>query len=291
MNDSPRINDSLFNGDGYRAPGDLLKRHGLLPKKSWGQCFLHEVHVARRIVDAVSRDQDALVVEIGAGLGALTGLLARRFRRVVAIERDRDLVAILRDELASETNVEILEANALSFDFHSLGEPVHVVGNLPYNISSPLLFAILAQRDVVRDATVMLQRELAQRLVAPPGSRRYGSPSVTLGLRATITTVLDVGRGAFLPPPKVDSTVLHFDFTVPAVLSASAEALFEEVVRTAFAQRRKKLRRALTQRYPRPLVEAALQGAEVDGDLRAERLDLPSFARLAESFAVELGRG
>ena len=277
--------------DGYRAPGELLRRYGLAPKKSWGQCFLHEPAMARRIVAAVGAGPDDTVVEIGAGLGALTGLLARRHKRLLAIERDRDLVAVLREELADEPTVEVVEANALTFDLRSVGGPVHVVGNLPYNISSPLLFHLNEARDVVQSATVMLQRELAQRLAAAPGSKLYGAPTVTLGLRAKIDTVVQVGRGAFLPPPKVDSTVLRLDFAAarapsrPAELrlSPAADELLEPLVRGAFAARRKKLRKALSASYPVTQVDAALSDAGIDGGLRAEVLDLPAFARLAES--------
>lgn len=280
-----------MNDDGYRAPAALMRRHGLAAKKSWGQCFLHEPSVARRIVAAVGAGDDELVVEIGAGLGALTGLLARRHRRVVAIERDRDLVSVLREELADEPSVELREANALTFDFGSLGGPIHVVGNLPYNISSPLLFRLLEHRRVVRSATVMLQRELAQRLTAAPGSRLYGAPTVTLGLRARLTTVLQVGRGAFVPPPNVDSTVIRLDFTVATELSPAADALLERVVRGAFSARRKKLRKALSAHFATPALDAAIERAEIDGGLRAEALSAADFARLTEALAAELDGG
>jgi 16S rRNA (adenine1518-N6/adenine1519-N6)-dimethyltransferase len=278
--------------DGYRAPAELLRRHGLAAKKSWGQCFLHQPSVARRIVEAIGAGEDETVVEIGAGLGALTGLLARRYRRVVAIERDRDLVAVLREELRDEASVELREANALTFDYSSLGEALHVVGNLPYNISSPLLFHLLAHRQVVRSATVMLQRELAQRLTAAPGSRLYGAPTITLGLRGRLSTVLQVGRGAFLPPPNVDSTVVRLDFSaVTTELTPAADALLERVVRGAFAMRRKKLRKALGALFELAQLDSALERAEIDGGLRAEKLHPADFARLTEALAVEQSGG
>ncbi|PID39700.1 MAG: ribosomal RNA small subunit methyltransferase A [Proteobacteria bacterium] len=276
-----------MSDDGYRAPAELMRRYGLAAKKSWGQCFLHEPSIARRIVTAIGASEDETVVEIGAGLGALTGLLARRHRRVVAIERDRDLVAVLREALADEPNIELHEANALTFDFGSVGEALHVVGNLPYNISSPLLFHLLAHRPVVRSATVMLQRELAQRLTARPGSRLYGAPTITLGLRARIATVLQVRRGAFLPPPNVDSTVIHLDFSVATTLTPAADALLERVVRGAFSARRKKLRKALSAHFAMDVLDAAFAAAEIDSGLRAEMLSLGDFARLTEAIAME----
>lgn len=275
---------------GYRAPAELLRRYGLQAKKTWGQCFLHEPRVAQRIVEAVAGSPDETVVEIGAGLGALTGLLARRYRRVLAIERDRELVAVLREELADETTVEIIEANALTFDYAALGTPVHVVGNLPYNISSPLLFHLLAQRSSLRSITVMLQRELAQRLAAAPGSRLYGAPTVTISRVATVSEVLQVRRGAFLPPPKVDSTVLRLT-PRDDVGDRLTDAHFEHVVRTAFGARRKMLRGALAATFTREGTDGALAAAGVAGERRAETLDLADFQRLAAALEGRVAAG
>ena len=275
---------------GYRAPAKLLRRYGLQAKKTWGQCFLHEPRVAQRIVEAIAGSPDETVVEIGAGLGALTGLLARRYRRVLAIERDRELVAVLREELADEPTVEIIEANALTFDYAALSTPVHVVGNLPYNISSPLLFHLLAQRANLRSITVMLQRELAQRLAAGPGGRLYGAPTVTISRVATVREVLQVRRGAFLPPPKVDSTVLRLT-PRDDVGDGLTDAHFERVVRTAFGARRKMLRGVLAGTFTRGTSDAALAAAGIAGERRAETLTLADFQRLAAALEERAAEG
>lgn len=261
-------------------PSDLLRQHGLQAKKRWGQNFLHDPQVVTRIVEAADIAPGDTVVEIGAGLGALTGVLAARAARLIAIERDRDLARLLRERLASMPCVEIAEANALTYDFAALGRGLVVVGNLPYNIASPLIFHLLEQRASLRVATLMLQRELAQRLASPPGSRVYGAPSVIVQQYAEARVCLHVGRGAFTPPPRVDSTVVQLRFRSQALCPVDPEAL-QRVVHVAFAGRRKTLLRALSAQFPRPAVELALASAGIDPRARAETLGVAAFAQLA----------
>lgn len=263
---------------------ELLRQHGRQAKKSWGQNFLHDPRVVARIVEAAAIQPTDVVVEIGAGLGALTGALAARAARVLAIERDRELASLLRQAFAGAASVAIVEANALTFDFAAVGsaERLVVVGNLPYNIASPLLFRLLEARAHLRSATVMLQRELAQRLVAGPGSRRYGVPSVLLQQHADLQTCLQVGRGAFVPAPRVDSTVIRLDFrTVPR--APADDAALRLTVRTAFGMRRKTLLRALSAAFPEHAVAAALAECGIDPRARAETLTVAQFAALAQA--------
>jgi 16S rRNA (adenine1518-N6/adenine1519-N6)-dimethyltransferase len=268
------------------SPSAVLRRHNLRPKKSWGQCFLHDPSVVARIaVDAVVDPGDT-VIEIGAGLGTLTVALAERARRVIAIERDRDLAGVLRAELGHLSHVEVREENALSFDFGALGAAV-VVGNLPYNIASPLIFHLLEQRAAIRRATLMVQLELAQRLAAPPGNRSYGVPSVLCQLAAQTTVRFIVRSGAFVPRPRVDSAVVRLQMHEQSPIANVEEQALRDLVHAAFRFRRKTLRRALAASYPSAVVARALLVAGVDSDRRAESLSLEEFGAVARALGSE----
>lgn len=263
-------------------PRELLRRYGLRAKKSWGQCFLHDRRTVQRILDASGVTDTDLVVEIGAGLGILTEALATRARRVLAIERDRDLALVLRSELGHDARIEVLEANALTFDFSGFDAPVTVVGNLPYNIASPLIFHLLHHRRSIRTATVMLQRELAARLVARPGTRAYGVPSVLCQQAADVRVCFQVASGAFVPRPEVESSVVQL--SMRPVLRVQVEpAVFQKVVKAAFSVRRKTLRNALAGSFPLSIVDEALQQARLDGRRRGETLSIEEFGQLSNA--------
>lgn len=271
------------------SPSQLMRRYGLRAKRSWGQNFLHDPRIAARIVDLAQPRAGDTVVEIGAGLGALTDLLAARCARLVAIERDRELVEVLRERFGGCSNVEIAATNALRFDYAQFSPPALVVGNLPYHISSQLLFALVDQRAGVREAVVMLQRELADRLAAGPGSRTYGAPSVLLQQLADIEVCLQVGRGAFTPAPKVDSTVLRLRMRAQP-RHPTDEQTFRRLVRAAFGNRRKTLPRALSPVFSRERVVASLQQLGLSPLVRAEQLDIAAFAELASELAEDARR-
>jgi 16S rRNA (adenine1518-N6/adenine1519-N6)-dimethyltransferase len=270
----------------------LLARHGLRPKKSWGQNFLEDPRVIARIVDAAGAAAGSPVVEIGAGLGALTRALADRDLRVMAIERDPDLLAVLQAELGDRRNLEIIAADALTFDFAAAagraGGPLTVLGNLPYQITTPLLFRILgaaAAGAVVGRAVLMVQKEVAERITARPGSKIYGRLSVMVQQAAEATVLFHVGAGAFLPPPLVTSTVFAL---VPRSSPRAAVVdprLFAAVVRAAFGGRRKMLRRSLEPSFGAQLAPA-LDEAGVAGTLRAEQLAVEDFARLTNALTA-----
>jgi 16S rRNA (adenine1518-N6/adenine1519-N6)-dimethyltransferase len=267
------------------SPSALLRRYGLRAKKSWGQCFLHDPSVLDRIVVATGVGVEDAVLEIGAGLGSLTARLCAVARRVIAVERDRELAEVLRTELGSDAKLELLEANALTLELAALGEPLVVVGNLPYNIASPLLFRILEQRAVVRRATLMLQRELAERLAAPPGGRLYGAPSVLLQDAAQVRLCFVVPGGAFVPRPRVESAVLRLDFREHPRSGVPFPQL-QRVVHAAFRQRRKTLRRALESAFGAAAVSAALEWSNLDGSRRGETLSVEEFGALATALAA-----
>ena len=281
-------------------PRKVLARHGLAPKKSWGQNFLHDRSVHARIVEAVGAAAEDVVVEIGAGLGTLTAALAGAApapRRVIAIERDPDMQRVLAAELAAEPRVEVVCADALSFDFdaaaRAAGRPLLVVGNLPYQIASALVLALVEAgvRGAIARAVVMVQREMAQRLVAPPGNRSYGRITVGVAQHAEAHILFHVRPGSFHPAPDVTSSVMRL---VPraAPLAAVRDAdLFAEVVKQAFATRRKMLRRSLTARFGEPAVTAALAASGIAGTRRAEELSVAEFARLADALGDAGGAG
>jgi 16S rRNA (adenine1518-N6/adenine1519-N6)-dimethyltransferase len=268
---------------------ELLTRHGLAPKKALGQNFLVDPRAQERIVAAAQVAADDVVVEIGAGLGALTARLADAAQKVIAIDRDRQMVEVLRAELGLRPNIEIVLGDALDFDLQQAaekaGRSLVVVGNLPYVVTSPLLFAILgaaAGGAVVDRAVLMVQKEFAQRMLAPPGSRVYGRLSVMAQQAAEAEILFHVGAGAFLPPPAVTSTVLRLHPRKQPLAPVDDRAIFDRVVREAFGTRRKMLRRALEPAFGERATPA-LAAANIEGTRRAEELSVADFARLANA--------
>ena len=257
-------------------------------KKRLGQHFLQGAS-AEKLVAVIDPHADQRFVEIGPGPGALTLRLAPLVQHLTAVEIDRDMVAALAPEIPA--NVTLIHADFLEVDLASLepGGPARVVGNLPYNVSSPMLFRLVdAQRTSGRfcDATLMLQREVADRLTASPGTGEYGVLSILVQLHCDVRRVLALPPGAFRPPPKVHSAVVHFRFR-PAAVDIADSAVFESMVRSMFTQRRKTLSNALapfaTARRANP--RAALAHADIDPRRRPETLQLTELARLADFFA------
>jgi 16S rRNA (adenine1518-N6/adenine1519-N6)-dimethyltransferase len=258
---------------------------GHRPRKRFGQHFLHDPGVIRRIVQAIQPTPAQVLVEIGPGLGALTGPLLAAAGQLEVIELDRDVVPHLQRLCQDRDRLRIHQADALQFDFATLRHDprlLRIVGNLPYNIATPLLFHLLAQAGHWQDLHCMLQKEVAERLAAAPGSASYGRLSVMVQYRCQVEPLFNLGRGAFKPPPKVESAFLRlWPHPCPPVAVVD-ETAFADLVRWAFAQRRKTLRNSL-----RPyLSEAAIAAAGIDPDLRPERLDLAAFAALSNALAA-----
>jgi 16S rRNA (adenine1518-N6/adenine1519-N6)-dimethyltransferase len=253
-------------------------------RRALGQHFLRDAGIARAIVDLVQPSAADLVLEIGPGEGALTDELARRAGRLVALEVDRALIERLRRRLPQ---VEVLEADARSWDYASLRRPpggrVLVVGNLPYSVGKPILQALLEARAVIDRMALMLQREVAERVAAAPGSKTYGSLSVLTQLHWEVRLALRVPPGAFRPPPQVDSAVLDLRPLPAARVDIADEARFRAVVRAAFAQRRKTLANALAAGLgvSAEAARLAARAAGIDPGRRAETLDIKEFAALA----------
>ncbi len=251
------------------------------PKKSLGQNFLHDASYIGRIVQAIDPRPGDRVVEIGPGQGALTLPLLRRHGALTVIEFDRDLVGPLADMAAGVGELEIIHRDVLQVDFTALaaGTPFKLAGNLPYNISSPILFHALEHAAVVRDMVFMLQKEVVDRMGAPPGSKVYGRLSVMLQAYCQVQPLFVVPPGAFRPAPKVDSAVVRLVPRDPATVAIADRRRFEHVVRAAFGQRRKTLRNALRE----VCTQQQFDAAGVSADARAEQVDVAGFIRLANA--------
>jgi len=257
---------------------------GRRPRRRWGQHFLSDLAVARGVVDAAELDTGTTIVEIGPGLGALSDLLAPVAGRLILIEIDRDLATRLRQRYASLPHVAVLETDALTVDYRSLlGEaaPAVAIGNLPYNIATPLIARLLPVRDCFSRLVFLLQREVAARMAARPGSPEYGALSATVQMYCDVQISFSVGPGAFVPQPKVRSAlVLMRPLPRPRWTIGDPER-FERMVRGLFSHRRKQLANAAKGVLPQPL--RALAAAGLDPKRRPETLTLEELARLARA--------
>jgi 16S rRNA (adenine1518-N6/adenine1519-N6)-dimethyltransferase len=251
------------------------------PRKRFGQNFLHDPIVIRKIVDAINPQPGEHLVEIGPGQAALTIPLLQAVGSMDAIEIDRDLAPLVEEQCAPYGRLTVYNADALKFDFRTLKtdeRPLRVVGNLPYNISTPILFHLLDSREVIADMYFMLQKEVVERMAAAPGSKAYGRLSVMLQAWCEVTRLFDIGPGAFNPPPKVDSSIVRLVPRSDTEVDIADPKHFADVVRLSFAQRRKTLRNNL-----KGVVDAEqIAALGIDPGCRAETLDIADFKRLAE---------
>lgn len=252
------------------------------PKKRFGQHFLTDRHYLARIVAAIAPRPGDPMVEIGPGTGLLTEELARVVGHLHVVEIDRELAAALRVRFPAD-KVTVHEADALEFDFAALPAGLRVVGNLPYNVSTPILFRIASVAERIADCTFMLQKEVVDRMVARPATADYGRLSVMLQYRFEMHGMLRVPPGAFTPPPKVDSAVVRLEPLGAARRRARDEELFARLVAAAFSQRRKTLRNAL-----RALAgQSAFEAAGIDPVRRGETLSVDEFISLADSAGAQ----
>jgi 16S rRNA (adenine1518-N6/adenine1519-N6)-dimethyltransferase len=290
------------NGNGHHAKESLgpfpdarvlLARYGLHAKKSFGQNFLVSDRALRAIADAAVSGDDDWIVEIGAGLGTLTARIAERVTagKLIALEPDPDMIRVLRAELGEVDNLEIEQVDAMRYDLRaaaSLGQKITVCGNLPYHLASQLIFRVIDVRDVVRFAVFMIQKEMADRIMAKPATKEYGALGVMVRTYCDVSTIIKVGAGSFVPAPKIDSTVIKL---VPLANAAprvpiTDHAHYSKVVHTAFGQRRKTLRNALRAVWPDEAIDAALAATKLDGSRRGETLSIEEFGLLASALPV-----
>jgi len=251
------------------------------PRKRFGQHFLTDPGVIDAIVRAIDPRADDVIVEIGPGRGAITGPLASEAGHLHCVELDRDLAAALRRRYTNDADVTIHEADALKFDYAALGDSLRIVGNLPYNISTPLLFHLLDHRAGISDMHFMLQKEVVDRMAAAPGSKAYGRLGIMLGCHLEVQALFDVEPRCFEPPPAVTSAVVRLSPLPPGCFEITDEQLLGRTVATAFSQRRKTLRNAL-----KSLVnESELAELGIDASLRPEMLDIRDYVALANYLA------
>ena len=276
------------------SPRTLLKAWNIKPKKQLGQNFLINAALAETIVKCADLTAGDHVLEIGSGLGAITIPAARRAARLVAVEKDAQLLDLLRTELAVQqlANVQLVHQDILTLDIrevfgHGQARGV-VIGNLPYNISSQIIVQLIAARACLQRALLMLQKEMAQRLIAPPGTKDYGRLSVMLQYCAEVAVAAEAPARMFYPRPKVDSLVIHVRFRERIDFPAKDERLLSRVVKAGFSQRRKTLRNAMAGNIlqaDHARVEAWLAQAGIDSRRRAETLTVEEFVRLANLIA------
>jgi len=256
--------------------------HNHRARKRFGQHFLHDPSVVARIVRAIGAKPGERIVEIGPGLGALTGALLQSCERLDVIEIDRDLAAKLSAEYRGDARLRVHTGDALGFDFRQLvspGERLRVVGNLPYNVSTPLLFRLLDQAPVIADMHFMLQREVVDRLTAEPGGRDYGRLTVMVRLRCESEKLFEVRAGAFRPAPRVTSAIVRLRVLRQPDVRLADLPTFKHLVSHLFSRRRKTLRNSLRGQ----LSEAELEKLGIDPNARPETLDLAGFALLANA--------
>ncbi len=271
------------------APPPAGDRHRA--KRSLGQNFLVDANIQRRIVDALGAGPDDEVMEIGPGQGALTRHLAGRAGRLVLVELDDALAARLSAEYAENPRVRVIHRDVLEVPLEEVSaDPrrLKVIGNIPYNITTPIVFALLERRPRPREIVVMIQREVADRILAPPGSRTYGALAVGIRSVAEVERVMNVGRGAFRPVPDVESTVVRITPHDPPRLSPADEAALRRLTRAAFGQRRKQFQRILRDAYglSAPQVEAVGRSAGMDLTARPESFAPERFLELARALGA-----
>jgi 16S rRNA (adenine1518-N6/adenine1519-N6)-dimethyltransferase len=282
-----------------------LEKHQLTPKKRFGQNFLVHERTAEAIVHAGRITSDDIIMEVGVGLGALTRPLARAARQVIGLEIDSGIIRLHQEEEDLPENVTLIHQDVLKADFNALSElcqgPIKIMANLPYSISNPFLFKLIENKEKMAWATIMLQKEVADRLTALPGTKQYGVPTVLLAACATVTRLMTLKPAEFHPRPKIDSVVVRIDFDLQAdrikTLPPYDRLLLHRLVRGAFSQRRKTLLNTLSSAKILPLIaelekaeikqltEAAIRRAGIVPTARAEDLTLEDFIQLTLVFA------
>lgn len=253
------------------------------PKKSLGQNFLVDKNIQKKIIQSANLKKSDIVLEIGPGRGELTSFLLEKVRKVIAVEIDPGLCAILRDKFFAYKNFELINQDILKFnirDFIQKGKKLKVVANLPYYISTPIIAHLFEHRELIKEIYLTLQKELASRLTTGPGSKEYGSISCFIQFYSDAKILFPIKNTSFSPPPKVDSSFLKLKIHSKPKVKVSDEQLFFKLIRSAFNQRRKSLKNSLSSLLPEPLLTDCLKSVKLKSCLRAENLFLSDFARL-----------
>lgn len=266
-----------------------LAELGLTPRKRWGQHFLVDQNILSKIVRTAELEKGDVVLEIGPGLGEMTLALARQVKKVIAVEIDRKLVKILQGKTADFSNIMVIEGDVLKISFHQLypqgNQQLKVVANLPYQISTPLIFRFIESKQLFSTLTLMLQREVAERMIASPGGKDYGPLSIFTQSISDLSIQFFIKPSAFFPPPKVESAVIHMVWKEKPLVKLEEEGWFKKVVKGCFSYRRKRLINGL-RHADLPLPEDLQKRIEkigIDPQRRPETLTIQEFARLAEA--------
>jgi 16S rRNA (adenine1518-N6/adenine1519-N6)-dimethyltransferase len=265
-----------------------LKVYGLFPKKRLGQHFLIDRNILNKVIGTAQVGKEDVVLEVGPGLGEMTLALAHQVKKVIAVEIDPKLVAILRKKVEHLANVEVIKSDILKVDFKHLfkgeGQPIKVVANLPYQISTPLLFRFIDSKETFSTFTLMLQKEVGERLVAHPGGKEYGSLSIFVQLFLDLSIRFSIKPSAFFPPPKVESAVVHMAWKEKPMIGKKDEEWFRRVVKACFGYRRKTLVNALkhSELALPEYLESRMEKIGIDSRRRPETLTIPEFAKLAD---------
>lgn len=272
---------------------EILQTYGFQLKKSLGQNFLIDINIIRKIIQQSGIHKEAGVIEIGPGIGSLTEHLARSANKVLAFEIDQRLIPILNEELKTYTNIEIINEDILKVDLHTTiqnhfneTEEIFVVANLPYYITTPIIMKILIEKLPIQSLTVMLQKEVAERMIAEPNHKSYGSLSIATQYFTKSKIIMEVPKTVFMPQPKVTSSVLKLDIRSNPPVQVKDEQLFFEVIQAAFKHRRKTILNNLgthfQDKYSKVEMQTILEQLQIDVKRRAESLTIDEFALLAE---------
>jgi 16S rRNA (adenine1518-N6/adenine1519-N6)-dimethyltransferase len=276
-----------------------LRSRGVSPKRALGQHFLIDQGIAQKIVRLADLKPEDCVVEIGPGMGVLTFLMLPLVKKVIAVELDQGMADWLKEKAEGIPSLTIIRQDALGFDFakasRDVGIKIKVVANLPYNISTPVIFRLLESRVFFSYLTLMLQREVAGRIIAVPGGKDYGPLAIFTQLYTSPKVMMRVPAEAFYPRPKVESALVRFEILEHPRIEIDDDGFFQQVVRASFAQRRKTLLNALTGSSlslgPKDKVAAALESIGIDPRRRAETLDIVEFQRLVEALKKDGNTG
>jgi 16S rRNA (adenine1518-N6/adenine1519-N6)-dimethyltransferase len=272
------------------TPKEIINLYGIKPRKKLGQSFLLDVNIIRKIAAAADISADDIVIEIGSGIGVLTQDIARIAGKVIAVEIDPKLVEVLKEKLAPYSNVGIHCGDILKYDFNAISKKykskVKVIGNVPYNISSPLIFHLLSFRSVIDGFILMLQKEVVLRLAAAPNNKSYGVPSVLLQMFASVEKIFNVPASCFYPRPDVESAVIRGAFLDKPLMDLTDAAFFTQLVKASFAQRRKMLMNNLKNAklldgIPEAKLKEVLFSTGIDGKRRGETLSIEEFGKLS----------
>jgi len=277
---------------------EILEKYGFSFKKSLGQNFLIDVNILKNIIDHAGIDETSGAIEIGPGIGALTEQLAVHAEKVVAYEIDQRLLPILKDTLRDYSNVHIIHEDILKADVKQsiqahfrTEQSVHIVANLPYYITTPILMKLLRDRLRVSSYTVMIQKEVAERMAAKPNTKSYGSLTIAVQYYTEARVAMTVPKTVFMPKPNVDSSILKLVLRSEPPVDVKDEDFFFSIVQACFAQRRKTIKNNLIShfktRYDKELITETLNKSKIDGTRRGESLDMDEFACLANTFFIE----